>query len=100
MRTLLPLPLTPTFDSTPVAALGLTTCVGFVCDDWLAPVDCRVCAGAAVVRAASTAAATMLREFCRIMCFSSECKFTPSTVQLLCRRDGCDEHAAALCPEE
>ena len=41
MRTLLPLPLTPTSDCTPVAALGATTCSGLVCEAWLAPVDWR-----------------------------------------------------------
>jgi hypothetical protein len=61
---LLLLPLTPTLDWTPVAALGSTICVGFVCAAWPAFVDwLAVCAPAAVVKAARTAAAITDREF-------------------------------------
>ena len=66
-RRSLPLPLAPTFVETPVAALGLTIWVGFVCEAWLASVLCDevVCADAAVLSAAKTAAA--MRDCFRIM---------------------------------
>src|SRR5688572_10232269 len=69
IRALLLLPLTPTFDSTPVAALGAMICVGFVCEAWLALVDwlAVVCATAAVLKAARTAAAMTDRELFLIM---------------------------------
>src|SRR5688572_15678832 len=70
MRTLLLSPRTPTSLCTPVAAFGFTDWIGLVCALWLAPVDWRgaVCATAAVVRAAKTAAAITLMDCLRIMC--------------------------------
>src|SRR5918993_5505869 len=67
MRTLLLSPRTPMSDCTPVAALGFTDWIGFVCALWLAPVDwVLLCATAAVLRAAKTAAAITLRDLFRI----------------------------------
>src|SRR5215210_1800854 len=75
IRALLLLPLTPTFDSTPVAALGATICVGFVCEDWLASVRwLAVCAPAALLNAAKTAAAMTDRDLFLIMDVSPQKK--------------------------
>src|SRR3954471_23164205 len=72
MRTELLLPLKPRSDSTPVAAFGFTDWIGLVCALWLASVAWRgpVCATAAVLKAAKTAAAITLVDC--FMCISSE----------------------------